>query len=357
MLSSRAARSRRPRFAVGPRRGARTVSVATSFLLGVVLVAALGAVRPVVTRAGDPAEGSSACGIPGLLDDEDEGLRVAYDGLRRGLEEANLPRICLRHPQKDDDASWARLATELVLERPPFVVALGRRVGARLASLTLDGPTGRIPCVYVDVASVVAGRSLPAAPHPPSPCAIVRAEVAVEGWGTVLRGLLPGRPQPTVLLPWSSESKEALALRNEAAAGGGFEVHLASEGPAAADAILDWAPGVGETVDSFSSMAARSRTLRIPLLSGDRGRFSHGAAVVRVADAGLLGRVAAEAARRLKEGEGRDVPLRLAVRTTEVWVDLEAADAEGLVPPLPFLASADRLRRPLPISPPERKGR
>jgi hypothetical protein len=175
----------------------------------------------------------------------------------------------------------------------------------------------------------------------------VRAEVAVEGWAAVLRGLFPGRPHPMVLLPWSSESREAAALRRELGASAGFEARLPGEGGAPADAVLDWGPGVGETLEPFPSLVARAQSLGVPLLCGDRGRFGHGAAVVRVPDSALLGRVAAEAARRLRAGEGAGAPLRIAVRATEVWVDLEAADAEGFVPPLAFLAGVDRLRRPL----------
>jgi hypothetical protein len=61
--------------------------------------------------------------------------------------------------------------------------------------------------------------------------------------------------------------------------------------------------------------------------------------------------MAAEAARRLRDGEGRLDALRVSMRSSEVWVDLDVLDRAGLSPPLPFLASADRLRRAGSVAP------
>lgn len=300
-------------------------------------------------------EGSMACAVPAFLLDDDPSLLSAYDGLRRGLEDAHLPRVCIRRVESDDDAGWSKALATVAAERPAFVVAFGRRAGARVAAGPLPGASGRIPCVYVDAAGSVAGRALPAIPDPPAPCAVVRAEPAFEGFGRVLRGLFPGRPQPTVVLPWTAESPEAATWRRAAAAAAGLELRLGTEGTAGADAFLDWSPGLGETALPFEDMLREARALRLPLLSADRNRFGRGAAVVHVPDFALLGRVAADACRRLGAGEGAGRPLRIAVLATETRVDLEAADAEGLVPPLPFLASADRLRRappgPAPLPP------
>ena len=327
-------------------------------LVGGLLLALLLVRGAAVARGGDPAAGSAACGIPCFLDDDDEGLRLAYDGLRTGLEDASLPRVCLRRPAQDDVAGWERVAFEVSAERPPFVVALGRRVGAHVAAGAFTGKDGRLPCVYVDIATSVGGRALPALPAYPAPCAIVRSVVPVEAWGPVLRALLPGRPQPTVLLPWSAETKEAAALRREASRGGGFDARLASEGIAAPDAILDWFPSAGETVESFAATLARSRSLRAPLLCLDAASFGRGAAVALLPDASLLGRVAADAARRLADGERDPSQLRVTTTAVELCVDLDAADGEGLSPPLPFLAAAHRLRRssvprPERVPPPE----
>jgi hypothetical protein len=320
----------------GPRRARRAAALALALACGLPTARAEDA---------DPA-GSADCGVWAWRD-EDETLRVAYDGLRLGLEEANLPRICLRQPSAPTPEGFAASVKEVVASAPPFVAALGPQVGARLAAAPMEGPSGRLPAVYVDVAWTVAGRTVPSPPSPPVPCAVVRAEVSAEAWGEVLRRLLPGRPQPTILLPWTAEDAGAAALRREFGRAAGVETRTLTEGGAGVDAILEWAPGRGETIEGFDAVVARARALRVPLLSADRGRFGRGAAVVLAPDAALLGRVAAEAARGLVAGEGRTSPLRRAVRATEVWVDLEAADAEGLSPPLPFLASASRLRRPV----------
>lgn len=318
-------------------------------------LAALLLVAPARPSVAEP-EGSMACAVPAFLVEDDPSLVSAYDGLRRGLEDAHLPRVCLRRVESDDDAGWAKVLAQVASERPAFVVAIGRRSVARVASSSLPGPTGRIPCVYVDAATAIGGRAIPVLAEPPPPAAVVRAEPAFEGFGRVLRGLLPGRPQPTVVLRWTAETPEAAAWRRAAATAAGVDLRLSGEGAAGVDAFLDWTPGVGESVLPFEDVLREARALRIPLLSADRNRFGRGAAVVYVPDFALLGRVAADACRRVLAGEGADRPLRIAVVATETRVDLEAADAEGLVPPLPFLASADRLRRapPVPTPPPAR---
>jgi hypothetical protein len=301
-------------------------------------------------RAGDPpADSGTACALPAFLLEEDAGLLAAYDGFRRGLEDAHLPRVCRRRVDPDTPESWARVAKEVSASPPPFVVAFGRRAIARAAAAPfLRAPGLRIPLVAVDVAWVVRGAAMPSAPDVPVPAAIVRAEAPVERWTHVLSRLLPGRPSLGVRLAWKDESPEAARLRRAAADAAGLDLRLARDGIAGADAVLDWSPDVGEKPEAFDDVLREARSLRVPLLSSDRGRFGRGAAVVLAPDHALLGRVAADAARRLRDGEGADAPLRLAVRATEVSVDLEAADAEGLAPPLSFLATADRLRRALP---------
>jgi ABC-type uncharacterized transport system substrate-binding protein len=296
-------------------------------------------------RAEDPPrEGSPACGIPAFVDD-DAGMRVAYDeGVRRGLEEANLPRVCLRRPERDDEAAWAQVAAEVSAEAPPVVFAIGRRSAERVAAAPFRRGPARIPCVYVDTATAVGGRPTPADLRPPVPAAVVRAHVAVETWGKVVRDLLPGRPVPTVLLPWASETKEAAAWRDAAGAAARLAFRTRRDGGGAVDVILHVAPGLGEVAEPFEAVLREAKTLQVPLLSGERGHFRAGGAVVVLPDHALLGRVAAEAARRLLAEEPAE-PLRLVVRTTRVWVDLDAADEEGLRPPLTFLAAADLLRR------------
>lgn len=325
-----------------PRRPSRRVARAAA-AVAVAVLGLVGAAGPRVSA--EDAPGSSACVVPVFVDD-DATLRAAYDGLRLGLEEASLPRACRRAPPTADEGGWATVAREVVAEGAPFVVAMGPVSCARVAAAPFAGPAGRLPCVYVDVA-LSAGRVVaPEPPRVPLPCAVVRAEVGFERVGRVLRDLLPGRPVPAVRFPWVAPSPVAVTLRAglEAAAG----VRLVDDPSVPPDVVLD-APGGGEGSEPFSASLARATSLRVPVVSLDRGRFGQGAAVVVVPDAPLLGRVAAEAARRLVGGEGRDEPLRLSTRATETWVDLEAAAAEGLDPPVPFLARADRLRRARPV--------
>ncbi len=239
---------------------------------------------------------------------------------------------------------WEKGAARASEKAPPVVFAFGRKSIARVAAAPFRRGEGRIPCVYVDSAVTVAGSPAPADPTLPVPCAVVRAHVSVEAWGKVVRALLPGRPQPTVLLPWTAETPEAKAWREAAGAAAGLDLVTRREGVRSVDAFLDVTPALGETVEPFDATLREARALRIPLLSGDRGRFRAGAAVVLVPDHALLGRVAAEAGRRLANGEGAESPLRLGIRAARTWVDLDAADAEGLKPPLSFLAAADFLQ-------------
>jgi hypothetical protein len=311
-----------------------------------VLACAAPGFAPSALAEDPPREGSPACGIPAFVDEDDAGMRAAYDdGVRRGLEEANLPRVCLRRPDRDDDAGWAQVAAAVSAEGPPLVFAIGRRSAERVAAAPFRRGADRIPCVYVDAATVVSGRPTPEDLRPPAPAAVVRAHGSVEGWGKVLRDLLPGRPVPTVLLPWASETKEAAAWRDAAGSAARIAFRTRREGGTPADAILHVSPGLGEVAEPFEAVLNEAKTLKVPLLSADRARFRAGAAVVVVPDHALLGRVAAEAGRRLLAGEARAEPLRMVVRTTRVWIDLDAADEEGLRPPLTFLAAADVLRR------------
>jgi hypothetical protein len=303
--------------------------------------------------AGEPPTEGTACRVPALKAEDDSGLLATYDGVRLGLEEANLPRICWRPVAPDDAAGWGRVAAEIAADRSAFAVVFGRRAAARWIAAP---HAARTPTVYVDVATVAAGRASPPALEPPVPSAVVRAETPVERWGKTVRDLLPARPRPVVRIAWSDETAEAGAWRRGVAEATGLTLRMGAPDEAGFDAILDVACGLGETRTSFETSVAQARARRIPLLSTDRSKFGRGAAVVLVPDHALLGRVAAEAARRLAAGEGVSRPLALSVTSLEVWVDLEAADAEGLKPPLPFLARADRLRRGLVGDTPEPAG-
>jgi len=295
-------------------------------------------------RGEDPGS-ATGCVVPVFVDD-DATLVKAYDGLRLGLEEANLPRACRKRPATDDAKGWATAAAEVAAVKAPFVVALGRAASAAVAATAFPGPTGRLPCVYVDVAVSLGFAAFPDLPRRPAPFATVRAEIPLERVGRVVTDLLPGRPALTVLLPWSRVPPDVAAVLARAEATTG--VRWSTDASVPPDVILDLPLDAGEVREPFAALLARARSLRVPLVSLDRGRFGEGAAVVVVPDAALVGRVVAEAARRVASAGPDDDPLRLVVRTTEVWVDLEAAAAEGLDPPLPFLARADRLRRARP---------
>lgn len=307
------------------------------------LLAAAASAAP-LARGGDPGS-ATGCVVPVFVDD-DATLVRAYDGLRLGLEEANLPRACRKVPATDDAAGWALAAREARDAGAPFVVAFGRGAGASVAATAFEGAAGRLPCVYVDVAVSLGLAAFPDAPRRPGPFATVRAEIPLERLGRVVLDLLPGRPTPTVLLPWSKVPADVLALLARAEAPTG--VRWSTDASVPPDVILDLPLDAGETREPFAALLARARSLRVPLVSLDRSRFGEGAAVVVVPDAALLGRVAAEAARRAATAPPGAEPVRLVLRTTEVWVDLEAAGAEGLDPPLPFLARVDRLRRGRP---------
>lgn len=296
-------------------------------------------------RAGDEPEQGSACEVPAFFEDDDATFLAAYDGLRRGLEEAQMPRVCRRKVEGGDAPAWDRVARDVSAKGPAFVVVFGRAYGARAAAAPFVRPDGlgRIPCVYVDVASSVAGTPFPVLPDPAPPAAVVRGEVPFETIVPVLRRLWPAATRPSVLLAWRGESEAATAWRR-AVATVGVDTRLAEGGAGPADLLLDAPLSLGEATIPFARTLERARALSLPVLSLDRGRFGKGAALVVASDAALVGRVAADAARRLRDGEGADRALRLTVRSVEVLLDLDAADAQGLSIPLPFVASADRVR-------------
>lgn len=327
--------ARRTRALPGLRRALSTAALAA--------LAALG--RAGLVRAGDEPEQGSACEVPAFLEDDDAAFLAAYDGLRRGLEEAQLPRVCRRRVAPDEPAAWERVARDVSAKGAAFVVVFGRAYGARAAAAPFLRPDGggRIPCVYVDVVASVGGAPHPVLPDPAPPAAVVRGEVPFEAVLPVLRRLWPASARPSVALAWKEESEAAAAWRRAVGAAG-VETRLVAEGPGAAELVLDAPLALGEAPLPFAETLARSRAWRRPVISLDRGRFGKGAAVVVASDAALVGRVAADAARRLRDGEGADKALRLSVRSVEVLLDLDAADAQGLAVPLPFVAAADRVR-------------
>jgi hypothetical protein len=200
----------------------------------------------------------------------------------------------------------------------------------------------------------------------------VRAEVTAEIWGSALRDLL-GLPAGTAVraeLAWfldlTNPAGEEVAKRFATAAGVQI-LRPIPVGPAPTSPVMPTGPsgpvdqrppqamlhvrmGVGEHLLPFEQALAEAQRLRIPLLSDDPARFGAGATLLVVPDYQRLGRMAAEAGRRLWRNEPNALE-PLVVHSTEVWVDLIAAEAIGLHPPLTFLASADRVRAPPPKRP------
>lgn len=282
--------------------------------------------------------------MPAFLDDDDATLLAAYDGLRRGFEEAHLPRVCRRRRDGNDDAAWARAALDVSGGGAPLVVAFGRALCDRVAALPFLRPDGRgrIPCVYVETTATTRLGALADRADPAPPCAVVRAESSIEAIAGVLRRLFPRRERPRVGLAWAADA--ARPWRDALEAAGARTQVEGAPSSESVDAILDAPIGLGERPLAFDAALARARALGVPLVSLDRGRFGRGASVVICPDGALVGRVAAEAARRLRDGEGADRALRLSVRTLEVLVDLDAVDAQALSIPIELIASADRVR-------------
>lgn len=297
--------------------------------------------------------------MPAFLD-EDATLLAAYDGLRRGLEEAHLPRVCRRRVDGDAKA-WEAAANDVSSRGATVAFAFGRTSSDRVAAapfLKSDG-SGRLPCVYVDVVSTSAGVAFSPALDRAPPAAIVRAESPLELTLPILKRLFVANARPVLLLAWAADVKSARRWR-DAVEAAGFATRIdatTGEGAPSGDpitAVLDAPVGLGETPLAPDVALARAKALGVPLLSLDRGRFGRGACVVVCPDGALLGRVAAEAARRLRDGEGADRALRLSVRAVELMVDLDAADAQGFHVPLPFVAAADRVRSTKALSASER---
>jgi len=273
-----------------------------------------------------------------LFEDDADLLRV-YDGIRRGLEHAQLPRVSQEAPFGAADAkARAAVLARLEAHPPPLLFVLGRE-----AALALEKRLPDVPRVFVDRAWEVNGEAQPPAPQPKAPAAVVRSRIRGSRVAALLRGLALGPGRPRGALTWPATTP---ALREKArglAAAAGFEL-VTEGGGEPPDVLLHLRLREGERPRPFAESVARARRAHVPLLSDDRAHWRHGAAVLVLPDDALLGRVAAEAGRELLAA-GRPLLLSRDVEVAEVWLDLEAARAEGLEAPLPFLAGADHLRR------------
>lgn len=300
---------------------------ALAALLGLLVAAPLGAEPP-----------GPDCRFEAWVDADALGR---YDGLRLGLERARLPRVCradLGRPPPDDPAAPARLLGEAFaagrLDPPLFLV--GEEAFALARAHAAD-----LPAVYALVRYRADGAPLGPLPAPPGWTGVV-AEVDARVVGRLVGEAFPGRT-PRVGLAPGSDGEAAARLARAA----GLDL-AGPEGPL--DALLHLTLVPGQGAPDFAAALAAARARGALLFSDERGRFGQGAAVLLLADEDLLGRQAAEQARRWRAEPGAP-PAPRALQALEVWVDLEALDRQGVELPLAFLARADRLRRAPPPGP------
>jgi hypothetical protein len=289
------------------------------------------------SRPGAEEEGGTDCGLFAVLRGDDKGELAIYDGLRKGLELARLPRVCLETIDPWPGALQGFVGRLEQAGDPGPVFAIGDEACAAVAALTTT-----VPRVLVVQRTSVGGVPLKALPEAPG-TAVVYADVGAERLGQVLRGLF-GAADVRADFPWGAidaPDREADLGRLRRAAGitppGGVDA-----GPARASLHLHL--GLGYPLLPFERALEQARRAGIPLVSDDRGRFGQGAIVTLVPSQDLVGRAAAEAGRRLRADPAAKLAPH-AITGIEVWVDLQSADEQGIQVPLPFLAAADKLKR------------
>ncbi|MFV1958567.1 MAG: hypothetical protein ACC662_04045, partial [Planctomycetota bacterium] len=150
----------------------------------------LGLVLLLLAPAGSPgarAGEDEAFGAPlrAVLFEEDADLLRVYDGIRRGLEHAQLPRVAQEAPFGAADAkARAAVLARLEANPPPLLFVLGRE-----AALVFEKRLPTVPRVFVDGAWEVNGEGRPPAPKPAAPAAVVRSRIRGSRVAAVLRGL------------------------------------------------------------------------------------------------------------------------------------------------------------------------
>src|SRR5262245_14554496 len=89
----------------------------------------------------EPKKEGVTCRHWAVLLPEDAGQHRVYDGVRKGLELAQMERVCLKEVE-DGEASFRDLvAWHATLPKPdPLLFAIGRRAGARLVAAGYAGP-------------------------------------------------------------------------------------------------------------------------------------------------------------------------------------------------------------------------
>jgi len=102
---------------------------------------------------------------------EDAGQHRIYDGIRKGLEVAQLERLCLKDLADEEAAFRGFVEEHRGLPAPaPLVFAIGRRAGDRLLAAAFEGPG-----VYVSSGFTVEGTPLTPEPALPPSARRVRA--------------------------------------------------------------------------------------------------------------------------------------------------------------------------------------
>jgi hypothetical protein len=285
-----------------------------------------------VSAAHAEEEVGPRCELLAVVDEGDAGMLKIYDGLRKGLELAQLPRVC-REPVPASKAERQQLLARLEKGAQLPLFAVGDTAVHALA-----GPMPEITRVFAFERYTIAGRPLLDLPVWDR-LAIVYAARPAERVGEILRRLV-GKKEVRVHLPQlSDEGLREASLHFGKAAG-----LVLTEADAPADAVLHLRL-LGQACPlAFPAALALARRWKVPLLSDARGRFGQGATVTLVGRHDLLGKAAAEAGRRLRKDAYLKIP-PFGLPGIDVWVDLAAADAQGLRVPLPFLARADRLER------------
>ncbi len=304
--------------------------------LGLLLVAGLGFASPSQgeeEERGAGVEGDAGpfeCPARALVAEDDAGLLRVYDGIRKGLEQAHLPRVC-----REDLDGTGEVLDRLEKEPPVLLFVIGRvaaqRLGKRLTA---------VPRVYVDTAWDVNGEEFPPAPEPVAPAAVVRSVLKPVHVAEILRELTGGRPAGR--LSWEASTPALETLAEDVALAAGFRPATGEE----PGVLLHLRFGMGETPAPLSGLLERARAERRLLLSDDVGHWRRGVPVLLLPDHRLLGRIAADAGRRLLAAPDPPRVILERVAVSELRVDLNAARDLGLDLPVPFLAGADVLRGP-----------
>jgi len=287
------------------------------------------------------------CRFVAVVDVGDGSALRRYDGLRKGLEQARLPRICREaYDAARTRVALDRLATEVAEgAREPVLFVLGED-----AARDVLRARPALPVLTAVRRYTVGGRPAGLGLDAQADHAGVVAQTEAAHVGRLLRQAT-GRERPRVLRPGPAPTDSA-ATWLEAAG-----VELADPAaPGRVDAVLDLglepAGGSGtRDAEAFARLRARAQALRAPIWTDDRTRFGHGAHVVLATDDDLVGRTLADLGRLALADREAPLPAVRAISSLEVWVDLEALDHSGIDVPLPFLARADRLRRGLPPGP------